>query len=149
VATVDFVVNVVLSLLLRKWLGAPGLVLASTTAIIVQMVLLQRALLRRLPEMTLAPLVPSLGKVLAGAAAMGALVWGGWQVVRGQDAVIHLFRVQMQASDLLAVFVLIPVGVLAYGGALWFLRIEGREDLVALAGRWRRKFGGRKESGPA
>ena len=61
---------------------------------------------------------------------MGALVWGGWQVVRGQDAVIHLFRVQMQASDLLAVFVLIPVGVLAYGGALWFLRIEGREDLV-------------------
>jgi putative peptidoglycan lipid II flippase len=149
VATVDFVVNVVLSLLLRKWLGAPGLGLASTTAIIVQMVLLQRALLRRLPEMTLAPLVPSLGKVLAGAAAMGALVWGGWQVVRGQDAVIHLFRVQMQASDLLAVFVLIPVGVLAYGGALWFLRIEGREDLVALAGRWRRKFGGRKESGPA
>jgi putative peptidoglycan lipid II flippase len=148
VATVDFVVNVVLSLLLRNWLGAPGLVLASTTAIIVQMILLQRALLRRLPEMTLAPLVPSLGKVLAGAAAMGALVWGGWQLVRGQEGVIEIFKVRIQVADLLAVLILIPGGVLAYGMALWFLRIEGRDDLVALAGRWRGKITGRREAGP-
>ncbi|HWA11006.1 MAG TPA: murein biosynthesis integral membrane protein MurJ [Opitutaceae bacterium] len=145
VATVDFVANVVLSLLLRKWLGAPGLVLASTTAILIQMILLQRALLRRLPEMTLAPLVPSLAKVLAGATAMGALVWACWQFVRGQDAVIHLLGVQLHVADLYAVFLLIPLGVLVYGVTLWFLKIEGRDDLAALARRLRTRLVGRKE----
>jgi putative peptidoglycan lipid II flippase len=58
VALVDFVINIVVSLILIRVLGVLGIVLASTTAIIVQAVLLERALVKRLPEMHFAPLIP-------------------------------------------------------------------------------------------
>ena len=48
IAAIDFLVNLGLSLVLMRWLGAAGLVLASTTAIIVQTLLLTRALTRRI-----------------------------------------------------------------------------------------------------
>jgi putative peptidoglycan lipid II flippase len=135
IVAVDFVVNVVLSLLLREWFGVKGLVLASTTAIIVQLFLLQRALGRRLPVLTLAPLVPYVAKVLAGSLAMGLVVWGGWHALSGMDLVFSLGRLRMQGADLIAIFGLIPLGVLAYGGVLWALRIEGLEDLQAMIRR--------------
>ena len=138
VAMIDFVVNVGLSLVLREWLGVIGLVLASTLAIVVQMVLLQRALGRRLPGMTLAPLLPSMWKILAGSLVMGAVVWGGWHWVRGWDAVLAVGRFTILDADLVATFVLIPVGMLAYGAVLWVLRIEGREEFAALLRRGRR-----------
>jgi putative peptidoglycan lipid II flippase len=125
VATVDFCVNLILSLVLMRWLGTVGLVLASTTAIIVQTVLLQRALARRLPELTFAPLWPSVGKVLLAALAMGGVVWAGREWAAG-------LALRPRAADALAVLGLIPVGAAVYGAALWSLRIEGREELTAL-----------------
>jgi len=138
IAAIDFLVNVALSLLLREWLGVKGLVLASTTAIIVQMVLLQRALGRRLPMMTLAPLLPSILKVFAGSLAMGAVVWGGWQWVRDWNTVFALGRLHVRQADLVAIFGLIPLGVLAYAAVLWVLRIEGREEFALLLRRGRK-----------
>jgi putative peptidoglycan lipid II flippase len=135
VAVVDFIINLVLSVSLMHWLGAAGLVIASTTAIIVQMVLLQRALARRLPGMTLAPLWPSLVKVLAGTLAMGMTVWAGWQLVGSISGDIHLVRFKVHVADLAAVLGLIPLGVLAYGATLWLLRIEGRDELAAVLAR--------------
>jgi putative peptidoglycan lipid II flippase len=128
VAVVDFVVNIVISLVLIRTLGLLGIVLASTTAIIVQAVLLERALVRRLPELHLRPLGPSLAKVLAGAAVMLAVVWAG----RCGVAALGLGRA---ASDLAAVLVLIPAGAAAYGLALWLLKIEGRAELDAVLAR--------------
>ena len=128
VALVDFVVNIVISLVLIRFLGLLGIVLASTTAIIVQAVLLERALVRRLPELHLRPLLPSVAKVLAGAAVMLAVVWAG----RYEVASLGLGRA---ASDLASVLVLIPLGVAAYGVVLWLLRIEGRTELSAMLGR--------------
>jgi putative peptidoglycan lipid II flippase len=141
IATIDFLVNVALSLMLREWFGVAGLVLASTTAIVVQMVLLQRALGRRLPGMTLAPLWPSLVKILAGSVVMGAVVWVGWHWLRGWDAVTGIGRFKMHEADLVAAFGLIPLGVLAYAAVLWALRIEGREELAALLRRRRKNAG--------
>jgi len=135
VALIDFAVNVGLSLILREWLGVMGLVLASTLAIVVQMVLLQRALGRRLPGMTLAPLWPGIVKVLAGSLVMGAVVWGGWHWVRDWDAVLAIGRFKMHEADLVAIFGLIPLGVLAYAAVLWALRIEGRDEFAALVRR--------------
>jgi putative peptidoglycan lipid II flippase len=136
VAVVDFVVNLALSLALMNWLGAAGLVLASTTAIIVQTVLLTRALTRKLPELHFAPLWPSVGKVLLATLAMALVVGGGWRALQSAG-------LGVRTRDLLALVGLIPLSVVVYGGLLWLLRIEGREELTAIAGRI---FGGRTKS---
>ena len=128
VAVIDFVVNLALSLSLMHWLGAKGLVLASTAAIIVQTVLLKRALTRKLPEMHFAPLWPSVGKIVVATLAMGLLVGGGWHWLQGAG-------LGARARDWLALGGLIPLGVGLYGALLWLLRIEGRDDFTALAGR--------------
>jgi putative peptidoglycan lipid II flippase len=131
IAVVDFAVNLVLSLLLKRWLGANGLVLASTTAIIVQALLLQRALARRLPGLTFTPLWPTVFKILAATALMTGVVWGGWHALAGAGL--------GRRADWLAVFGLIPAGVLVYGAVLWALRVEGREELEQLLARLRPK----------
>jgi len=128
IAVVDFVLNVVLSLVLMRWLGVRGLVWASTSAIVVQTLLLGRALVRRLPGMSFAALLPSLAKVLAGAALMAAVVLAGMRLVAG-------FGLGQRAADAVAVAGLIPVAVAVYGAALWLLRIEGRDDLRAVLAR--------------
>lgn len=125
VALVDFVINVGLTLALIRWFGVVGIVLASTAAIVAQTVLLGRALVRRLPEMHLAPLVPSLAKVGLATLAMAVVVTGGMRAM-------PLLGLAPRAADLGSVAVLVPTGVAAYGLALWMLRIEGREDLEAL-----------------
>jgi putative peptidoglycan lipid II flippase len=124
IAAVDFLVNLGLSLVLMRWLGAAGLVLASTTAIIVQTLLLKRALTRRIPEMRFAPLWPSLGKIVLATALMSLVVAAGW---RGLSSVAS-----GRMADMEAVVVLIPLACVIYGGLLWVLKIEGREELEAL-----------------
>lgn len=129
IAVIDFLVNLGLSLLLMRWLGAAGLVIASTTAIIVQTLLLQRALVRRVPELRFAPLWRSLGKTLAASAVMAAGVGTGWRAV---TAFLH-----GRPADVVAIAVLIPLGAAIYGLALWALRIEGMEELAAVLARFR------------
>jgi putative peptidoglycan lipid II flippase len=124
VALVDFVINITATLILIRWFGVIGIVLASTTAIIAQTLLLGRALVRRLPSMHFAPLLPSLGKVLGATAAMAVVVGGGWRLVHG-----------MHGASAVAVFGLIPLGVATYGIVLWKLQIEGRAELELVLAR--------------
>jgi len=134
-AAVSFVINLGLSLALMRPLGAAGLVLGSTVAIGVQTVQLQRALTARLPELAFAPLWRGVAKLAVAVCAMGAVVGGGWWWLRswlGGEAGQAVVR------DCLAVGGLIPLGVIVYGGALWALRIEGREQLPSL---WQRLRG--------
>jgi putative peptidoglycan lipid II flippase len=132
IAAIDFLVNLGLSLALKNWLGAPGLVIASTAAIVVQTLLLQWALVRKLPGLTFAPLWSTVGKVLVATFAMGVLVW---LANRGLGAA-HLGR----RADWIAVLVIIPAGIGIYGAALWVLKIEGLEDIVALWAKLRGRF---------
>ncbi len=134
IAVVDFCINVVASVALMRWLGVAGLVLASTIAIIVQTLLLQRALARHLPAMRFGPLAPSLFKILICSAVMGLFVAGGWREIQ---------RLGLGGSwtPAIAVFTLIPLAIAVYGALLWAMRIEGREELTAILRRLR--------SGPA
>jgi putative peptidoglycan lipid II flippase len=125
VALIDFLINIGVTLILIRWFGVVGIVLASTTAIIAQTLLLGRALVKRLPEMHLAPLVPSIAKVAAGTAGMAIVVAGGLRL-------LPLLGLGSRGADIAAVAILVPVGIGAYGLALWKLRIEGRDDLEAL-----------------
>ena len=128
VAMIDFLINIGISLVLIRWLGVVGIVIASTTAIVAQTLLLGRALVRRLPEMHLAPLVPSVVKVLGATAAMGALVAAG---VAG----LPLTGLGPRAADVASVAVLVPAGIAVYAGVLWLLRIEGRAEIEGLLAR--------------
>jgi putative peptidoglycan lipid II flippase len=130
IGAIDFGINVAVSLVLMRWLGVAGLVVASTTAIIVQTLLLQRALARRLPELRFGPLAPSLAKVLAAAAVMGAGVAAGWRLVQR-------LGLGPRWTPAVAVLGLIPAAIAVYGALLWALRIEGREELAALWDRLR------------
>jgi putative peptidoglycan lipid II flippase len=134
IATIDFMVNIALSLVLMRWFAERGLVLASTSAIIVQAVLLQRALVRRVPGMTLKPLWPSFVKVLLGTIAMAGVVLGGWHLLVKLHPGARL-------NNWIAVLGLIPLGVMVYGGMLWLLKIEGREEFATLFDRFRARRG--------
>jgi putative peptidoglycan lipid II flippase len=140
VATIDFLINLGLSIVLMRWLGAAGLVLASTVAIMAQTWLLHRALARQLPGMNLGLLLPSLGRILAASAVMALVVWGGMQLVA-------LLPLGDKARDLVRVVGLIPVAGALYAALLWMLKIEGREDLEALFKKLRARFGAKAEAG--
>jgi putative peptidoglycan lipid II flippase len=128
VAMVDFCINIGVTLALIPFLGVVGIVIASTTSIIAQAVLLERSLIRRLPDMHFAPLLPSLGKVAVGAAVMAGVVEAGWIGAR------HL-GLGPAATALVGVVALIPAGIAVYGLVLWKLRIEGRVEIEAMLAR--------------
>jgi putative peptidoglycan lipid II flippase len=131
-AALSFVVNLVLSLVLMRWLSTVGLALAGNLAVLAQAWFLQRRLSARLPGLGFGPLLPNLGKILLASALMGAAVWGGLKAV-------GWFALPPLIHDVAVVTGLIPVAVLVYGALLWALRIEGREELDLLLGKLRGK----------
>ncbi len=124
IALADFAINLGLSLLLMRPLGASGLVLASTTAIIVQAFLLQGTLARRIPELKFAPLWRDVAKVAFATLTMSLLVWAGWKI-------ITIALPGRRLADVLAVGGLIPIAVAAYAWQLTLLRVEGYDAIVA------------------
>jgi len=133
-AALSFIVNLGLSWWLKDVLGAPGLVLASTVAIVVQTVMMQHLLARALPGMEFGDLWRTIAKVLVATVLMAAVVFGGWRLLPS-------LLTRPRLVDLIALFGLIPVGVGVYATALWLLRIEGREEFAAL---YQRILNGRK-----
>ena len=135
-AALSFAVNLGLSLLLMHRFDAMGLVLASTVAVVVQVVLLQRVLVGRLPEMSLRALWPGIGKVIVASMIMGVVTAAGWWLLRQNLP-------SRRAADVVAIFVLIPVAAGLYAGLFWAWRIEGRNELATLLRGLRGKFGGK------
>jgi len=132
-AAISFAINLGLTLALKDILGARGLVIASTVAVLVQTVLLQRALVRRQHGLAFGQLWRSVGKVLLATMVMGLVVGAGWMLLPRAG-------LGLLATDVTAVFGLIPLGVAVYAGALWALRVEGRDDLAAMLTKLRRRF---------
>jgi putative peptidoglycan lipid II flippase len=131
-AALSFMVNLVLSLVLMQAMSTVGLALASTLAVGAQAWFLQTRLTRRLAGLGFTPLLPNLGKIVAASALMGAVVWAG---MKG----LALLALTGKAQDLLVVAGLIPLAGVIYGGLLWLMKIEGREDLEALLAKFRAK----------
>lgn len=129
-ALLSFVVNLVLSIALMGPLSIVGLAVAGNVAVVVQAWYLQVKLTRKTPQLALHHLLGGLGKIGVASAIMGVAVAGGWW------SAVH-FLPATRLIDAVTVAVLVVTGVSVYGGALWFLRIEGREELVALISRFR------------
>jgi len=136
-AVLSFLVNVVLSLVLMRWFSTVGLALASNLAVLAQAIFLQTKLTGKLRQLRFAPMLPSLGKIAVASVAMGAFVWGGQRT-------LLVFVTPGKTRDLLTVLALIPVACGVYGALLWALKIEGREELVAVWDKVRVKLGLRK-----
>ncbi|MCF3649036.1 murein biosynthesis integral membrane protein MurJ [Synoicihabitans lomoniglobus] len=123
-AVMSFVVNVSLSLALMGPLSTMGLALASNVAVVAQAVYLQRALTRQRAELGVGPMVVNTVKILIASVGMGLAV--------GAGARLFATMPTTWAWDLARLAVLVPVGIAVYGGLVWFLRLEGREEIAAL-----------------
>jgi putative peptidoglycan lipid II flippase len=132
-AFISFIVNLVLSLALMKPLGTVGLALASNIAVVVQAVYLQTRLARKGEGLEFRHVTGDLAKIILASAIMGVVVAAlGWTWGR--------FIPGSRVGDALSVVLLIGAGVAVYGGVLWTLKIEGRDDLAAVINRLRGKF---------
>lgn len=134
IAGVAFVANLVLSIVLMRWYGIAGLAWAGNGAIVLQALLLQRALVRKVPQLHAATLGPSLMKIALATAVMGAAIF---------CAQLLVFRLvgSGRIADLIAIGGLIPAAVVLYGVCLWVLRIDDRDALLDLAAGMLRRLG--------
>jgi putative peptidoglycan lipid II flippase len=127
-AVLSFIVNLSLSLLLMGPLGTLGLAVAGNVATVVQAVYLQVRLARTRDGFGFHHVFRDLGKVLLAAIVMGALValvWRTWVRLAGTSTL----------AMLIGLGAVIALGVGAYAIGIWLLRIEGRDDLMALVRR--------------
>lgn len=124
----SFAVNVVASLLLMRLFSTVGLAAAGTLAVLVQAFYLQRRLTAVWPELAFRHLARELIKVTSASVVMGIAVfagWSGWVAVAGRGPVALIAGVALS----------IALGVAVYGAAVWMLRIEGRDEVMALIKR--------------
>ena len=129
-ALLSFVVNIVLSFALMGPFSIVGLAIAGNVAIIVQAWYLQVKLAKKTHQLAAHHLAGDLGKIAIASGMMGLLVAAGrWCSARILAPGVF--------ADSLVITILVVGGVLVYGAILWWLRIEGREELVALVARFR------------
>jgi putative peptidoglycan lipid II flippase len=134
-AALSFVVNLGLSFALMGSLGTVGLAVAGNVAVVVQAFYLQAHLARKREGLEFRHVATDLVKVIGAAALMGVVVAGGWSWW-------HRGAPMTKLNDLIALAALIMVGVATYAGALWALKVEGRDELAAIVARMRTKFRG-------
>lgn len=124
----SFLANVAASLLFMCWLGVSGLALAGTVAVVVQAVYLQTKLARVHDGLRFGGLIGHLGKVVAASCLMAVAVAG----------VDRMWRDGMGAGgwgDLAGLGASVTAGLAVFGLAIWFLKVEGRDELVVLVKR--------------
>lgn len=130
----SFVVNIGASVVLMRWFGVTGLAVASTLAAAVQAVYLQARLAGAEDGLRFRHMAGHVAKVGGASAAMAVLVafaWSGWRSVAGSGGAVR---------ELVGLTMCVAAGVVVFAACAWLLRIEGREEIVALV---RRKLGAR------
>ena len=125
-AVLSFVVNLGLGLALMGPLSTVGLALASNVAVLVQAWFLQARLARQDDSLAFRHLWRDLLKIGAGVLVMAV-------VVRGADAAVSACVPVSRAGDIVVLAAAIPLGAAVYGAVLWWLRVEGRDELASLA----------------
>lgn len=124
----SFLANVAASLVFMRWFGVSGLALAGTVAVAVQAVFLQIKLGRVHDGLRFGGLKGHLVKIGAASVLMAAVVAGvdrAWSGLMG----IGGWR------DLGGLGVSVAAGVVVFGAGVWALKVEGRDELIALVRR--------------
>ena len=139
-AAVAFVVNLVASIVLMRWLGTAGLAWAGNIAIVVQALMLEAALSRKVEGMRFSMLFPSIAKIAAASAVMALAVAGGVFAIRTAG-------VAGRTADLIAIVAVIPVAIAVYAAVLWALRIEDRDEIAKFAWTIAARLGLKRKGG--
>ena len=127
----SFLTNVAASLVLMRWLGAPGLALGATVAVVLQAIYLQSCLAREHGGLGFRHLAAHLGKVVAASAVMAAVLvaarwcWAEWVGGAGWRGPAELACV-------------VALGAAVFFASAWVFHVDGRAEVLALA---RRKLG--------
>jgi len=130
-ALLSFWVNVGLSLLLMGPLSTLGLAVASNVAVVLQAYYLQHQLSHHRPELRFGAILPDVAKIVLATAGMAAVVFSGYRFSFSWGS--------GWGADLIRLAGLIPLGGLTYGALVWGLRLEGREELLAILRRSRER----------
>jgi putative peptidoglycan lipid II flippase len=131
-ALLSFAVNLTVSIALMRSLSTVGLAIASSVASAAQAVYLQWHLARKSEGLAFRHLTADLGKIIVATLVMTAAVAAGWWAWRHA---VHRSKI----GDALGIVALIGIGVAIYGAMVWWLRVEAREDALALLNRLRKK----------
>ncbi len=129
IAGIGFLLNLILSLTLMQFLGIVGLALANLGSVVVQSRLLQVRLNRRLSGTALRHQARDLGKIAIATAVMSL---GVFLAMRGLEAVFPDGR----WAAFSGILVVIPAAIGLYGLMIWYLRLEGRDEVDALLRRF-------------
>lgn len=127
-AVISLLVNIAGSLLLMRPFGTVGLAIAGNLATVAQLVYLQLRLKRRNEQLGVSPVLPDLLKIVTATMLMSVVVASLWRVGAG-------FAASGRTAESLLLLVVIGAGAVVCGVSLWFLRIQGRDDLVAMLRR--------------
>ncbi len=129
VAAIILPVNVGLSFLLMEFWGIIGLAVATNTSILLQTILLHRALKKRESCIELGTLFSPIARCFVGALVMGGVLYFGRELMEGRGFVLSL-------ESFLSLVVLIPVGVGVYFSVLLLLGVApAREAFAMIKGR--------------
>jgi putative peptidoglycan lipid II flippase len=149
-ALASFCVNVAASLVLMRWAGTAGLAMGATLAVLTQAWFLQVRLTGKHTGLGFAHLGPHTLKVLAAGSVMALAVagaWSGWERImsqEGKDAVVATVDASSGFGRILALpgwrdvaglAMSISLGLGVFTVAAWVLRVEGRDELIALIRR--------------
>ena len=126
-AAMSFVINVSFSFALMGPFSTMGLALASNLAVLAQAFYLQFALRRKRPELKFSAVGIDVFKIVVSSIAMGLVVWGLLKLSGGWGTGFGV--------ELLRLVVLVPIGAAVFGGGVWFLKLEGKDELMAILRR--------------
>lgn len=133
IAGVSFLINLAASLILMQVFGAVGLALANLISVLFQSVVLQVRFQRRRPACSFRSLGGQLARIAVATLVMAVSVAGGRTV-----AVAWLG--DSKVADALILASGIPAGAAVYFVLVFVLRVEGRDEAMALLRRaWRRE----------
>jgi putative peptidoglycan lipid II flippase len=118
-------INIVFAVVLVGRFGVEGLAIAYAIAYCVSAVISTGVLVRRLQNFDVPALLSSLGRVALAATAMGVLVMVVGRGITGGSP----------SSVGVAVVVAVLVGIVAYAGLAWILRLPQETGLLAGRGR--------------
>jgi len=112
-------------------LSTLGLAVASNVAVVLQAYYLQHQLSHHRPELRFGAILPDVAKIVLATAGMAAVVFSGYRFSFSWGS--------GWGADLIRLAGLIPLGGLTYGALVWGLRLEGREELLAILRRSRER----------
>lgn len=119
-ATIAVIINIILNIVLSRYLGIGGLALATSISAIVGTVLLFMALRRKIGSFGLREISKSFIKISLASMVMGLIALASFNYLK------HYFR------DNVSLIIAIGVGVLVYGILVYFMRIPEADRTVEL-----------------